>query len=379
MAASSWCEVMVSPLHTILFSWNINYQSGLSSLIDYSFTLTSREGGAIEGASSKTLRYQFGDGFWNTRSVDINIGENSSTSLVSGWSTYISHDDYGYGSFTMSFEFAFDHTVNGEYIGTITDSTTFTLDRILPRTSLSVRNGTLGEAQRLTVSRYADGQYSHTITYECGEYTGAICADSEEYAYDFTPPLEWANNAPNASKVTVKYSIVTNGLTSTPLEYIVTYAVPDYVVPTCSMTISDPLGHKEIFGAYIQNQCRLTVDVTAEALYGASILTYKVTVGNTVLETNNIICRIPQQANFLSRYEWEAKPNDEKANFFTIGPTDILVKGSVEDSVDEYTAGHRSSDLLAKYKGLQGCLQVERYGDNTGPGRGLPHYHVIGV
>lgn len=287
MAASGYCEVMVSPLHTILFSWSINNQSGLDSLIDYSFTLTSREGGAIEGASSKTLRYTFGGGHWDSRSVNINVGENSSTSLVSGWSAVISHDEYGYGSFTMSFEFAFDHTVNGEYIGTITDSSTFTLDRILPRTSLSVQNGTLGETQTLTVSRHANGEYLHTITYKCGDDSGTICTNSADYSYSFTPPLNWANFAPNENAVTVTFEIVTEGLTSTPLKYVVTYAIPDNVVPSCSLNISDPLGHFEIFGAYIQNQCRLVVDTTAEAPYGAEILKYKITVdGNTYNEAS---------------------------------------------------------------------------------------------
>ncbi len=289
MAASGYCEVMVSPLHSISFSWNLrNQTSSLDSLIDFSFTLNSRVGGKIEGASPKTLRYQFGDGYWNTRTVDINIDENSSSTLVGGWSTTIKHDDYGYGSFTMSFEFAFDHTVNGEYIGTISDSTSFTLDRILPRSRLYVSDGILGEPQEIIVDRLANGEYTHTIRYECGEYLGTICTNSEVTVFTFTPPLEWANTVPNANKATVKYSIVTNGLSIAPLEYIVTYDIPDSVVPTCSMTISDPLGHKEIFGAFIQNQCRLSINVTAEALYGASILTCKVTVGNNTYNGESI-------------------------------------------------------------------------------------------
>lgn len=104
----------------------------------------------------------------------------------------------------------------------------------------------------------------------------------------------------------------------------------------------------------------------------------KVTVGNTVLETDNIICRIPEQSNFLPQSEWLAKTADAKANFITLGAMDIIVYGAVEDAIAEYTDGHRSSDLLAKYK-ASGCMQVQRFGNNTGAGRGLPHYHVIGI
>ena len=105
----------------------------------------------------------------------------------------------------------------------------------------------------------------------------------------------------------------------------------------------------------------------------------KITVGNTVLETNDIICRIPEQSNFVTRDVWVAKTNDAKKDFLTLGHEDILIKGSVEDVIDEYTAGSRSSDLLSKYKALQGCMQVNAFSINTGAGRGEPHYYVRGV
>ena len=105
----------------------------------------------------------------------------------------------------------------------------------------------------------------------------------------------------------------------------------------------------------------------------------KITVGETVLETNNIICRIPQQSNFLEKYLWINKPNDTMSEFFTLGPGDIIVKGEVTESIDEYTSGHRSSDFIRKYKNLQGCMEVEQVAINTGGGRNNPHYYVRGL
>ena len=105
----------------------------------------------------------------------------------------------------------------------------------------------------------------------------------------------------------------------------------------------------------------------------------KVTVGQTVLETNNIICRIPQDDAFLENYEWVALPNDQMDKYFTLSQGDIIVKGSVDDVVDEYAKGHRSSDLLAKYKKLQGCMEIERYAINIDGGRNNPHYYVKGI
>ena len=105
----------------------------------------------------------------------------------------------------------------------------------------------------------------------------------------------------------------------------------------------------------------------------------KVTVGETVLETNNIICRIPKNDLYLDKYKWLNLPNDKMGEYFTLGQGDIIVKGEVDDAVNEYQSGARSTDLIAKYKALQGCMEVQEVANNTGVGRGLEHYHVRGV
>jgi len=104
-----------------------------------------------------------------------------------------------------------------------------------------------------------------------------------------------------------------------------------------------------------------------------------VNIGQTILATKDIICRIPEQEDFLERYQWEQLPNDEMSDYFTISPEDIIVKGDVDDVIDEYTKGHRSTDLLEKYKRLQGCMQVEEVALNVGGGRNEPHYYVKGT
>ncbi len=105
----------------------------------------------------------------------------------------------------------------------------------------------------------------------------------------------------------------------------------------------------------------------------------KVLVGDTLLETNTTICRIPFDDRFLEKYEWEHLPNDQMGNYFTLGQSDIIVKGEVSDIIDEYTKGHRSTDLLAKYKELQGCIEVDHFSINTGTARCSEHYLVTGT
>lgn len=105
----------------------------------------------------------------------------------------------------------------------------------------------------------------------------------------------------------------------------------------------------------------------------------KITIGKTVLETNNIICRIPKNDNFLEKYEWDALPNDMMANYFTLGQGDIIIRGEVDDIVNEYVPNKHSTDLLVKYKALQGCMEVQEIAINVGAGRCNEHYFVKGV
>ena len=104
----------------------------------------------------------------------------------------------------------------------------------------------------------------------------------------------------------------------------------------------------------------------------------KLIVNNTVIESNSVICRIPQNENFRERYIWVNYPNDTMGNYFTLGIGDMIVKGNVSDVIDEYTTGMRSTDFLKKYKNLQGVIVVEELQINVGGGRNNPHYLIKG-
>lgn len=104
----------------------------------------------------------------------------------------------------------------------------------------------------------------------------------------------------------------------------------------------------------------------------------KVAVGNTIIETDTIICRIPKNPLFVEKYIWDNMTAGERAEYFTVGTGDIIVRGEVSDVVDEYTSGSRSSDLMTKYRDLQGCMKVDKCTIAVGTGRGMEHYYVRG-
>lgn len=102
----------------------------------------------------------------------------------------------------------------------------------------------------------------------------------------------------------------------------------------------------------------------------------KITLGETTLDTNTVTCRIPKNDNYLAPYLWNDL--EDKSTKFTLKQDDIIVLGTPIDTIDEYTEGLRSSDVLHKYKALQGCMKVEAVSDNSGANLGNQHYLARG-
>lgn len=101
-----------------------------------------------------------------------------------------------------------------------------------------------------------------------------------------------------------------------------------------------------------------------------------VIIGNIAIDTAKVTCRIPKDTRFLPKHVWDALT--DKSGKFTLAPGDIIVFGAVTDTVDEYTSGQHSTDLLEKYKTM-GDMVIESVNINTGVGLGMEHYHVKGV
>ena len=103
-----------------------------------------------------------------------------------------------------------------------------------------------------------------------------------------------------------------------------------------------------------------------------------VKVGDVTLDSKAIICRIPKCDNYMDKQDWVELPNDEMSEYFTLGQGDIIVKGICDEIIDENTRGHRSTDLLNKYKQYQAVMEITEYVNNTGVARNNEHYFVRG-
>ena len=98
-------------------------------------------------------------------------------------------------------------------------------------------------------------------------------------------------------------------------------------------------------------------------------------VDNATQMTKVLLCRVRKSSDFLENYVWEEESS--KDSYFTFNDGDILIKGEVEDTINEYTTGQRASDLLKKYKDR--CAEITECRINVGAGRVCEHYLVRGI
>lgn len=219
---------------------------------------------SVTGCDKQTISYN--------NSGQVNIG--SGAWLKIGSVTFPSVPHSADGSKTITVSASFTNNIkpsSGSASGTVILTT-------IPRKStMSVSNGTLGVAQTLTVTRQSTS-FTHTITYECGSYTGTICTKSTSTSVSFTPALDFANGTPNGTSVYVSFSITTyNGNTSLGSNnYSIWCTIPNTMKPSASFTVTDASGLLDRFGAYIQNKSCFIISVTAEGIYGSTISTYKI-------------------------------------------------------------------------------------------------------
>lgn len=97
--------------------------------------------------------------------------------------------------------------------------------------------------------------------------------------------------------------------------------------------------------------------------------------GTEQIRSEDMIIRIPEQGNYLAKYKWIELSDSERCRYMTLQSGDLIVLGDITDSIDEYTAGKRSSDLFKKHS-AHGAILIRHININDFlPGA---HYLVKG-
>ena len=256
----SWTATQSIANNTSTISWTLSTAGGYSSWMTERTVYVDIDGERV---------------FSKTEAVDRYRG-----TIATGTKT-ISHNSDGTRSFSVSLAAAI-------YYASIvcTGSQTFTLDTIARASTLSASDGTLGTKTTLTADRKSSS-FTHTLTWECGSYSGTIATKSSATSWDFTPELKLASVAPYGQKVYCTYTLSTyNGSTLIGTDSkSAWFAIPSSVKPSCTLSLSDSNGYASTYGGYIQGESKLSVTINATQAYGSPISRYSASANGTTYST----------------------------------------------------------------------------------------------
>ncbi len=204
--------------------------------------------------------------------VYLTIKPGGGSVLVATHSATITHNSDG----TKEISISAKGSISGTTLTSTSVSKNVALDTIPRKSSISASNGTLGTAQTLTVDRKANS-FTHTITYKCGSASGTICTKSSDTSISWTPPLSLAQQNTTGASVSITLTITTySGSTSIGSNTkTITCSIPSSVKPSVSLAVSDPMGYKDTYGAYVQGLSKLKIVATASGSQGSTIKSYK--------------------------------------------------------------------------------------------------------
>lgn len=193
----------------------------------------------------------------------------------------VNHNADGTKSVTLTAEWdcGFDSSYTPRHLS-LSDTVTLTT---IPRASVvsAAKTGTLGNALTISLDRKSES-FTDKLYYKIGSNPVGLITSDAGTSYSWTPPVNLATNAPNSATLSV--TIISN--TYNGDDYVgrsecqVTLSVPESVVPTLSVSISDPTGVQGTYGGYVQLRSKIQVAITAAGAQGSSIKSYNIKVGN---------------------------------------------------------------------------------------------------
>lgn len=183
----------------------------------------------------------------------------------------VDHDAKGEATVTLSAEWHSGFTSQWTP-ASLSVSGKVTLPTIPRASSLAVPSMTLGSPATLTVTK-ADSSYTHRITYAWGTHSGVVSAETGATSITWTPPMDLANDIPNAATGVGTLTITTysGGTALGSQSYSFAASVPASAAPAASVALSDAVGYADTYGAYMQTKSRLKAVTTASGQYGATV------------------------------------------------------------------------------------------------------------
>lgn len=166
--------------------------------------------------------------------------------------------------------------------------------------TLSPQSGMLGETQSLMVTQY-NQNYTHTIKYTLGSISGTICEKSSDINIPWQTMIDWAWQITDSDRGDALLSIssyLNDELIGTDSDVPFTLIVPENIVPSVEMSVSDLSKAFEMFGVIVQGESMIRVDIEGEGVMGSTIKEKTFSFAGRNYQSGSIVTSVPESGDF---------------------------------------------------------------------------------
>lgn len=288
---------------------------------------------------------------WTSPAISNNGGKTTKLGTVT--SGNITHNSDGTKSVALSASFKIQATISGTYYGTITASTTVTLNTI-PRATqptLSASSVNMGSAVTISMPR-ASSTFTHDLAYKFAGSDWVSITTGAGTSYSWTVP-DRASSIPNATSGTMTVRCITkSGSTSIGTKTVLlTAKVPTSVVPTInSVTTTEATsGLAAQFGAFIQGKSAIKTAITASGAKGSTIKSYSTTFQGKTYTGSSWTSGVVAKSGSMSLVTTVTDSRGRTAK----KTTTISVQAYTPPKVTEFVARRVNADGLADSEGTR--------------------------
>lgn len=263
-------------------SWSILSQNltKATSKVRVTLQVVTFDQGKMIGWSNQPWSLKVGGSTVKSGTFNISQASNSTRTLAT-YDTTIQHDLDGDASISASASVSFNMTFN-QWVGTKSVSVSGQLKNIPRRSTPSISGDTMGQQITITTNR-ASSSFTHTIKYNFNGHQGVI-AENVGASTKWTPDLEtfagWCTDATYKKCTIITNTYNASGTLMGTTEVSFNLKVPSSVVPKFTASVvSDSQGYLATYGGFVQGFSSIVVTCTAESMYGATIKSYEVSLG----------------------------------------------------------------------------------------------------
>jgi len=215
----------------------------------------------------------------------------------------------------------------------------------VPASSISVTSITAGQTSTVTFSNTHLPNTIHHVTWSCGNNSHLEATVQGASSASFTIPTSWCESFPNATSgslvVTVQTFNAYGQARGSQVQQTVLLYVPNYT-PTVTGSAT---GVNQSWNLYLQNRSRVTISISAQGLYGSTIVSYAIAGHNLNVAAQSGTSEVLTQTGQVT-YTCTATDSRGKIGTGTVTITVISYAAPMITQAEAYRCGPVDLDPL---------------------------------